>query len=238
MDRAQASRLVGKLQALAADPAATEAEKALAGAKAEALSARFRLGVAEQRRPPRQARRRYRNGRVWVVSPDSRWGLEAFGIDTVEAVIDEVMGAKRGFHVSTGKGSPNVKVEHHWGDWKITVDIGWVTRRASRSADAATGRSPVRPAGTARRAMRSQPQPRNRPYARGTVRFGITIRTSNFDEDYSTLARAKFQPGALPEGHIDMVVEAGDPEAARQQVSQTLGRDREDYVFVETKRLD
>jgi hypothetical protein len=109
MDRAQASRLVGKLQALAADPAATEAEKALAGAKAEALSARFRLGVAEPGRPRRHARRRYRIRRVWVASPDTRWG------------------------------SPNLEVEDWRGDWKITVDIGWVTSGASWSAIAAGG---------------------------------------------------------------------------------------------------
>ena len=156
MDRAQASRLVSKLEALAADRAATEAERTLAGAKAEELSARFRLGVAEQRRPRRQAGRRYRNGRVRVVLRDPTGGLESFGIDTIGTWIDEVMGAKRGFRASTAKGSSNVKVEHHWGDWKITLDIGWVTRRASRSA--ATGRSPARPAGTARRPTRSRPQ--------------------------------------------------------------------------------
>jgi hypothetical protein len=156
VDRAQASRLVRKLQALAADQAATEAERALAGAKAEALSARFRLGVAEQRRPRQQAGRRYRKGRVRVVVRDPTGGLESFGIDTIGTWMDEVMGAKRGFHASTAEGSPKLKVEHHWGDWKITIDIGWATRRASRSA--ATGRSPVRPAGTARRPTRSRPQ--------------------------------------------------------------------------------
>lgn len=108
MDRAQASRLVGKLQALAADPAATEAEKALAGAKAEALSARFRLGVAEERRPRVQARRRYRIGRIWLLA-DSEWG------------------------------SSNIKIEHWRNEWRITVDIGWVTRRASWDAAAARG---------------------------------------------------------------------------------------------------
>jgi hypothetical protein len=117
MDRAQASRLVSKLQALAADPAATEAEKALAGAKAQALSARF--GLAEEGRPPRQARRRYHNGRVWVVSPDSSWGFVA----------------------STGEGSAIAKGKHRWGDWRITVDIGWRTSETSWSSSALGDRS-------------------------------------------------------------------------------------------------
>jgi hypothetical protein len=49
MDRAQASRRVAKLRALGADRAATEAERALARAKADELSARSRLEAAEKR---------------------------------------------------------------------------------------------------------------------------------------------------------------------------------------------
>jgi hypothetical protein len=98
MDRAQASRLVGKLQALAADPAATEAEKALARAKTEELSARFGFGLAEQRRAGRQARRRYRIDRLWIGS------LDPTQIDA----------------------SPPVEVEHWWSALKVDgVDIGW-----------------------------------------------------------------------------------------------------------------
>jgi hypothetical protein len=103
MDRAQASRLVAKLRALGGDRAATDAERALAQAKADELSARFRLGVAEEARPRPRARRRYRARRAWVVSPDSGWIFDASG----------------------GKESPSAKVEHSWGDWKITIEIGW-----------------------------------------------------------------------------------------------------------------
>lgn len=112
MDRAQASRLVAKLRALAADRAATDAEKALAHAKADELSARFGLGVAEEARP--QARRRYRARRVWAVSPDLGWIFAA----------------------SRNKQSPAAKAEHHWGDWKITIEVGWQTEpsRVSRPA--------------------------------------------------------------------------------------------------------
>jgi hypothetical protein len=114
MERAQASRLVAKLRALGADRAATDAERALAHAKADELSARFRLGVAEEAGPRPQARRPYRARRVWVVSPDSGW---IFGF-------------------SRGKESPTAKVEHHWGDWKITIEVGWRIgpTRASRPA--------------------------------------------------------------------------------------------------------
>jgi hypothetical protein len=112
MDRTQAIRLVGKLQALAADRAATEAETALARAKANALSARFRLGVAERARTRRQVRRRYRARRAWVASPQPDSSLDA----------------------STGIGSPNVGASDDWGDWKITVEIGWWTSGASWSA--------------------------------------------------------------------------------------------------------
>jgi hypothetical protein len=94
MDRAQASRRVAKLRALGADRAATEAEKALARAKADELSARYRLGPAAEARTSPQARGRYRARRAWVESPDSNWIFDA-------------------------------KVEHHWGDWKITIEIGW-----------------------------------------------------------------------------------------------------------------
>ena len=94
MDRAQAIRLVGKLRALANDQAATGAEKALARAKADELSVRYRLGAAEKVRPRPQSRRRYRTRRAWVESPDSNWIFDA-------------------------------KVEHHWGDWKITIEVGW-----------------------------------------------------------------------------------------------------------------
>jgi Protein of unknown function (DUF2786) len=92
MDRAQASRRVAKLRALGADRAATEAEKALARAKADELSARYRLEAAEEARPRPQSRHRTR--RVWVESPDLDWIFDA-------------------------------KVEHHWGDWKIAIEIGW-----------------------------------------------------------------------------------------------------------------
>ena len=94
MDRAQASRRVAKLRALGADRAATEAEKALARAKADELNARYRLEAAEEVRARRQSRRRYRARRAWVESPDLDWIFEA-------------------------------KVEHHWGDWKIAIEIGW-----------------------------------------------------------------------------------------------------------------
>ena len=94
MGRAHATRLVAKLRALGDDRAATEAEKALARAKADELSARFRLGVAEEARPRPQASRPYRFRRTWVVSPDSDWLF-------------------------------NAKVEHHWGDWRINVEVGW-----------------------------------------------------------------------------------------------------------------
>src|SRR5215208_130486 len=112
MDRAQASRLVAKLRALGADRAATDAERALAHAKADELSARFRLGVAEEARPCPRTRRHYRARRIWVVSPDSGW----------------ISGTSR------DKQSSTAKVEHHWGDWKITIAVGWRIEpsRASR----------------------------------------------------------------------------------------------------------
>jgi hypothetical protein len=94
MDRAQASRRVAKLRALGADRAATEAEKVLARAKADELTARYRLGAAEEARARPQSRRRYRARRAWVESPDLDWIFDA-------------------------------KVERHWGDWKITIEIGW-----------------------------------------------------------------------------------------------------------------
>jgi hypothetical protein len=94
MDRTQASRRVAKLRALGADRAATEAEKALARAKADELSARYRLGAAEEARTRPQSRRRDRIRRVWVESPDSDWIFDA-------------------------------KLERLWGDWKITIEIGW-----------------------------------------------------------------------------------------------------------------
>ena len=94
MDRAQASRRVAKLRALGADRAATEAETALARAKADELSVRYRLGAAEEVRPHPQSQRRCRTRRAWVGLPDSDWIFDA-------------------------------KVEHHWGDWKIAIKIGW-----------------------------------------------------------------------------------------------------------------
>jgi hypothetical protein len=94
MDRVQASRRVAKLRALGADRAATEAEKALARAKADELTARYRLEAVEEVRLRPQARRRYRARRAWVESADSNWIFDA-------------------------------KVDHHWGDWKITIEIGW-----------------------------------------------------------------------------------------------------------------
>jgi hypothetical protein len=111
MDRTQAIRLVGKLRALAADRSATEAERALACAKADALSTRFRLEVPERERARRQLRRRSRRRRAWV-RPDPESYLDA----------------------STGIGSPNVEVRHDWGDWTITVEIGWWTSGASWNA--------------------------------------------------------------------------------------------------------
>jgi hypothetical protein len=114
MDRAQAVRLVAKLRALGADRAATEAEKVLARAKADQLTTRFRLGVVEPGSPRPQARRRHRARRARVTSLDPNWPLAG----------------------SRGRTSSNVKVEHHWGDWKLTVEIGWSTR----SAFVATGR--------------------------------------------------------------------------------------------------
>jgi hypothetical protein len=84
---------VAKLRALSADPAATEAEKALARAKADEFSARYRLEAAEEARRRPQSRRRHRTRRVWVESPDFNWIFDA-------------------------------KVERHWGDWKITIEIG------------------------------------------------------------------------------------------------------------------
>jgi hypothetical protein len=105
VDRVQAIRLVEKLQVLAADRAATEAERALARAKADALSARFRLDVPLQE-SRRQVWRGYRAGRAWSASP-------------------EPVGT---FDASTGKG-PKVNVRHGWqrGGWKISVEIGWRT---------------------------------------------------------------------------------------------------------------
>jgi hypothetical protein len=94
MDRAEASRRVAKLRALDADRAATEAEKALARAKADELTARYRLGAAEEARIRPKSRRRYRTRRVRVKPPDLDWIFDA-------------------------------KVERHWGDWKITIEIGW-----------------------------------------------------------------------------------------------------------------
>jgi hypothetical protein len=119
MDSAQASRLVAKLRALSADRAATDAEKALAHAKANELSARFRLGVAEETGSRPRARRRYRTRRVRVVTPDS--GLI--------------------FNASRGKESPTAQVKHQWGDWKITIDVGWRIEpdRASRPARSRRG---------------------------------------------------------------------------------------------------
>jgi Protein of unknown function (DUF2786) len=98
MDRAQASRLVAKLRALAADRAATDSEKALALAKADELSTRFGLGVAEKTKA--QARRRHR---VRSVSRDLDW----------------IFSASRAMH------SPTAKAMHRWGDWKITIEVGW-----------------------------------------------------------------------------------------------------------------
>jgi len=105
VDRAQAIRLVDKLQVLAADRAATEAERALARAKAEALSARFRLDAPLQE-SRRHVWRGYRAGRAWSASPEAVWT----------------------FDTSTGKG-PKVNVRHDWqrGGWKISVEIGWRT---------------------------------------------------------------------------------------------------------------
>jgi hypothetical protein len=119
MDRAQAVRLVAKLRALGADRAATEAEKVLARAKADELSTRFRLGVVEPGSRHPHARRRHRARRARVTSLDPNWPLAG----------------------PRGRTSSNVKVEHHWGDWKLTVEIGWSTR----SAFVGTGR-PVAPA--------------------------------------------------------------------------------------------
>jgi Protein of unknown function (DUF2786) len=94
MDRAQVRRRVAKLRALSADRAATEAEKGFAQAKADELSARYGLEVAEEARTRPQSRRRHRTRRAWVESPDSSWIFDA-------------------------------NVEHHWGDWKITIELGW-----------------------------------------------------------------------------------------------------------------
>ena len=94
MDRAHAARLVAKLRALGADHAATDAEKALARAKADELSARFRLRVTEEALPRPQAWRRHRFRRKRVVTPDFGWIF-------------------------------NAKVTHHWGDWRISVEVGW-----------------------------------------------------------------------------------------------------------------
>ena len=105
MDRAQAIRLVGKLRALANDQAATGAEKALARAKADELSVRYRLGAAEKVRPRPQSRRRYRTRRAWVELPDSDWIFDVELPDS-DWIFDP-------------------KVEHHWGDWKIAIEIGW-----------------------------------------------------------------------------------------------------------------
>jgi hypothetical protein len=120
MDRGQAIRLVGKLRTLAADPAATGPERAAARAKADALDARFRLGIVEEGQPRRQTRRRYPDRGVRVSSPDPEWTFDSSG----------------------DNGSFNVKVEHYWdgSDWKITIGIKWWTGGASRSALAAAAR--------------------------------------------------------------------------------------------------
>jgi uncharacterized protein DUF2786 len=107
MDSAQASRLVTKLRALAADRAATDPEKALALAKADELSARFGLRVAEEARP--RVRRRHR---VRPVSRDLDW----------------IFSASRAMH------SPTAKAKHRWGDWKVTIEVGWRTEPPIRVA--------------------------------------------------------------------------------------------------------
>jgi hypothetical protein len=107
MDRARANRLVAQLRALGNDRAATEAEKALARAKADELSARFRLGAAQEARSRAQARPAYRVRRARVRLRDFDWIF-------------------------------NPRVEHHWGNWRIKIEVSWWdepsrVRRATRS---------------------------------------------------------------------------------------------------------
>src|SRR5919198_2735797 len=65
------------------------------------------------------------------------------------------------------------------------------------------------------------------PYTRPMPRFHIRVRTSNAQGDLEKLERAQLEVGLAPENHIDVFVEADDPEAARQQVSGALGSDRD-----------
>jgi hypothetical protein len=97
MDRNAAIRLVGKLEALA-DPkrGGTEAECAVARAKADALIKRFNLNRRETACPPPPRPRRFtasRRGGAWE------------------------------FDIRTGAASSNVKVHRHNSvrDWKIEI---------------------------------------------------------------------------------------------------------------------
>jgi hypothetical protein len=74
------------------------------------------------------------------------------------------------------------------------------------------------------------------PYTRPMPRFHIRLRSSGAQKDLAMLGRANLEARGAPENHIDVFVEADDPETARQQVSQALGRDRDDYGFVQTDR--
>jgi hypothetical protein len=61
-------------------------------------------------------------------------------------------------------------------------------------------------------------------------RFHIRVRTKNPKDDLALLGRAKLEAKRADENHIDVFVEADKHEAARQQVIQALGKDREDDV--------
>lgn len=107
MRREDAARLVPKLRALAADKAATPGEARLAREKADALVARYNLGVEEVRRSaPRRGRRRRARP-----APPADWAF--WSIPNWD------------FDLQTGRASKNVKV-HHYHDsrnWKIEIDL-------------------------------------------------------------------------------------------------------------------
>jgi hypothetical protein len=58
--------------------------------------------------PPKPPPRRSRARRTRVMSPDEGWMVAAL----------------------TDERSPHVRMEQQWGDWEITVEIGWGTRSA------------------------------------------------------------------------------------------------------------
>jgi hypothetical protein len=61
-------------------------------------------------------------------------------------------------------------------------------------------------------------------------RFHIPVRTRNPQEDLALLRRANLEAEQASDNHIDVLVDADNPGAARRRVVQALGKDREDDV--------